>query len=66
MTEFFEAEIGRLHLQLAELYRKTPGDTRRINGLWARIERLQSLNARLTVKEANRRQLVTPALREES
>lgn len=52
MTEFYDAEIGRLHKQLSELYRKTPGDTRRINGLWARIERLQAVNARIEVKES--------------
>lgn len=53
MTDFYDAEIDRLHVLLAQMYRKTPGDTLRINGLWARIERLQAQNARVTVREAN-------------
>lgn len=51
MSEFYDKQIEELHQKLAHLYRGKSTDTVRINGIWARIERLEQVNAKLIVKE---------------
>lgn len=52
MKDFYENEITRLHEKLAALYRGGSTDHSRIQGLWARIERLESTKAKIEVREA--------------
>lgn len=51
MTQGYTDEINELHEQLATLYRFGSRDTEKIDGLWARIERLESFQMMI---EANR------------
>lgn len=52
MNEAYEAELDRLHEELAHLYRNKSTDAVRIEGLWARIERTMTEGARQAVREA--------------
>lgn len=45
MSEFYDLEIERLNAQLADIYRRgrlTPTEKVKVDGLWARIERLDA------------------------
>lgn len=55
MTDYTEQEIERLHTELAVVYRRgalTPSEKVTVGGLWARIERLQTSQAKQVMKEA--------------
>jgi len=43
----YESELERMHGQLYILYRAGSRDQVKIDGLWARIERLQTMQAKL-------------------
>lgn len=51
MTQGYQEEIESLHLQLSRLYRAGSRDYDKIDGLWARIERLEAFQ---TMIEVNR------------
>lgn len=46
MEEYTHKEIDRLQKELTRLYRGKSTDTVRIDGLWARIERLEMIAAK--------------------
>ena len=55
MTDYTEQEIERLHEKLAGVYRRGPlnaAERLETEGLWARIERLQSASIAAKAKEA--------------
>lgn len=52
MNDFYDTEIDRLHDELAHLYRNKSTDGTRIDGLWARIERLETSRVRVAAKES--------------
>lgn len=47
MTNAYTQRLDALHEELAQLYRGKSTDTLRIEGLWARIERLEATAAKL-------------------
>lgn len=51
MTQGYVDEIAALHEELATLYRFGSRDTAKIEGLWARIERLEAFQVMI---DANR------------
>jgi hypothetical protein len=51
-NEFHYNRITALHEELAQLYRGKSTDAIRIQGLWARIERLEATQVRLRAREA--------------
>ncbi len=62
MTNTHEEEIARLERDLATIYRRTRGglpltplEKNRVDGLWARIERLEETAARIAAKEESTR-----------
>lgn len=57
MDDFTNDEIERLHVKLAAIYRLgrlTPAEEIAVQGLWARIERLEASRLAIMMKEAGR------------
>lgn len=55
MNDFTEQEIDRLHVKLAGIYRRgrlTSGEQITVQGLWARIERLEASRLAIMMREA--------------
>lgn len=55
MTDYYEQELDRLHLELRSLYslgRLTPAEQIKADGLWARIERLDAVATQVRVRES--------------
>ena len=53
MTTYYDQEIEQLHQKLARIYhlgRLSPTEQIAAEGLWSRIERLETTNTLITVK----------------
>jgi hypothetical protein len=55
MNSYYEIELDRLHQKLSRIYalgRLTPSEQIETQGLWARIERLQTTMVKIAAKES--------------
>lgn len=67
MSDYTEQEIERLHVKLANIYRRgllTSAEKLETRGLWARIERLETANVAQVTREARRREAMAAAEQE--
>lgn len=54
MNEYYDQEIDRLNAQLETIYRRgtlTPTEKVTVDGLWARIEKLEKTKVQVEAKE---------------
>lgn len=61
MSDYTEDEVTRLHVKLAAIYRLgvlTRQEKTEVNGLWARIERLETARVMQITKEAGYQEIM--------